>query len=162
MSSIWPLNPNSKKRPQITVEQLYARNQKHIASHKPFPHYSEIAKSGDAASPILLLTCSDIRCAPERFFHLKLGEVVIIRCIGGRIDTQISGIIAADWMFNFREFVIVHHTDCGASHYTTEGLRALVERRAPGHGKIPDLSFGDSKEYVALPIQTYKRSCIIS
>lgn len=51
-----------------------------------------------------------------------------------------------NWLFEFREFVVVHHTDCGALHWTTEGLRGFIRERAPGDEGIDKLDFGDIAE----------------
>ncbi|KAH8806020.1 carbonic anhydrase [Xylogone sp. PMI_703] len=141
MSKIFPLNPTSAKRKPVTVADLYERNKKNLQSHRPMRNYSEIATTEMAGPPILLLTCSDLRCIPEQFFHLNQGEVVMIRSIGGRVETQLSGILAADWMFKFREFVMVHHTDCGATHYTTDGLRKMMRERAPEDKRVEQMEF---------------------
>lgn len=87
-----------------------------------------------------------MRCVPEHFFRLERGDVVAIRSIGGRVEKSLEGILAANWLFEFREFVVVHHTDCGALHWTTEGLRGFIRERAPGDEGIDKLDFGDIAE----------------
>jgi carbonic anhydrase len=130
MSSLRPLNPNSATRSNLTVADLFARNKQVTISHKPIPTFEEERKASHSAPPVLILTCADLRCVPEYFFHMKKGEAVILRAIGGRVEPNLSAIVLVDSLFEFKEFVVVHHTDCGVSHI--EGLKEMVRSRAPG------------------------------
>jgi carbonic anhydrase len=128
MTSTRPLNPNSASRSNLTVADLVARNDEVMCAHRPAFTLEESLKEGYASPPILILTCADLRCVPEHFFNMKRGEAVIIRAIGGRVLPNLSAILLVDSIFEFKEFVVVHHTDCGITHI--DGLRELLRSRA--------------------------------
>jgi hypothetical protein len=67
-----------------------------------------------------------------------------MRGIGGRIEPQLTGILGVDWVFEFKEFVVVHHTDCGILHFA--GLRESIQQRAPGDKRVDGLNLSAATE----------------
>ncbi|KAF7556537.1 hypothetical protein G7Z17_g1332 [Cylindrodendrum hubeiense] len=104
------------------IETLLARNK--TISHTPLPYISEIQASGAPPARTLIVTCVDPRCVPEKFFNLNAGEVGVHRNAGGNIRHALRDINILDTMFKLEEIAIIHHTDCGTTHFTDEQVRA--------------------------------------
>jgi carbonic anhydrase len=70
----------------------------------------------------------------------------VLRNVGGRFSTVAEQIAALDTLFHISQIVLVHHTDCGASHVTTQQVRDSVREKRP--------EFTDFKELEArLPMK---------
>jgi carbonic anhydrase len=117
---------------------------------------------------VLMISCLDPRCVPEKFFDLKTGgqlyssapqsvpnsadmdlptEAGVIRNAGGQVKPVLRDILIADFLLGIREIVLVHHTDCGTTKYRDEQIRASLKERLPDHAKeIDGMDFGGVKE----------------
>ncbi|KAM6519202.1 hypothetical protein FALCPG4_012849 [Fusarium falciforme] len=98
---------------------------------------------GPNSGSIYIISCSDSRVDPTRFFGLKLGEAHVIRNAGGRAAEaqrilEVMGSIAPIDLV-----VVVHHTaDCT----TDEEVRSKLSNRAPDYASaIKDKWFGTFK-----------------
>jgi carbonic anhydrase len=94
------------------------------------------------AKPVLVLTCIDARVDPGPILGLGVGDAHVIRNAGGRTtDDAIRSATISSWLLGTREFVVLHHTDCGMTKFTDEDL----------HGKIHDATGVDvsDQEYLA-------------
>lgn len=86
----------------------------------------------------IVLTCLDARVDPAHLFDLQLGDALVIRNAGGRInpgvlaDLAVLGLLAAALPGGKAmppELVILHHTDCGMSRFADPAARqALADR----------------------------------
>ena len=74
----------------------------------------------------VVLTCLDARVDPAHLFDLRLGDALVIRNAGGRVnpgvvtDLAVLGLLAAALpgdKATTQELVILHHTDCGMSRF---------------------------------------------
>jgi carbonic anhydrase len=100
------------------------------------------------AKPVLVLTCIDARLDPARMLGLDIGDAHVVRNAGGRAtDDAIRSATISSWLLGTREFVVIHHTNCGMTLFTDDVL----------HGRIRDetgidvsdqeyLSFTDPEE----------------
>jgi carbonic anhydrase len=156
MSSIQEL-PNSKKggHPETNPYQAYdfqAANEHYAKhSHKPDPIVG-------ARSRVGIITCTDARCIPERFFELTENEAFVIRNGGGRTATEdvIRTLLLIQVLSEVKELKIVHHTDCGALAYSEEWVRDLVaanDPSAPG-GPFKKEAFAWSEAIAYQPFTT--------
>ena len=68
----------------------------------------------------------------------------IVRNIGGRTARAITDIVGLDAVFGIKQVMVLHHTDCGMTHGTEEGMREVTKGRVPEryHGEIDDWKFG--------------------
>jgi len=83
------------------------------------------------ARPLVVLTCIDARLDPARFLGLDIGDAHVIRNAGGRAtDDAIRSLIISSWLLGTREFLVVHHTDCGMMAFTDEALRDKLRQEA--------------------------------
>ncbi|RFU78297.1 carbonic anhydrase [Trichoderma arundinaceum] len=120
------------------VDEILERN-------KPYKYFSESV--GQRMPSVLIITCLDPRCKPEEFLCLMPGESAIFRVGGGRVAPLITQITTLDcFLGSFKEIMVIHHTDCGATHMTEEKVHNHVL-------KEEGVSVEDAKKLV-LPVIT--------
>ncbi|KAJ7139598.1 carbonic anhydrase [Mycena epipterygia] len=111
----------------MTSQQFIEANTKYAAS---------FSKPKNAPRNILVVTCMDPRVHPYDQLGLKIGEGGIIRNAGGSAQDAMNSIVVAQHGFGNSEIAIIHHTDCGMTKFTTEGLRETVKRANPGRADV--------------------------
>ena len=112
-----------------TVTDLLSRNKASLASYNPRPLISEFAAFDYSLPTSILVTCCDYRVQPEEFFGLVPGEVSVFRNAGGRVWSSLNDIVMLDTFLGpgkLKQLLIVHHTDCGATHFKDEDLKAKL------------------------------------
>ena len=78
--------------------------------------------------PVAVVTCIDARLHPERFLGLDIGDAHIIRNAGGRAsDDALRSLIVSSQLLGTREFMVIHHTDCGMLTFTNEDIWGKLE-----------------------------------
>ncbi len=86
----------------------------------------------------IVLTCLDARVDPAHLFDLQLGDALVIRNAGGRInpsvltDLAVLGLLAAALSGGkamSQELVILHHTDCGMSRFADPSAQEALAQR---------------------------------
>ena len=87
-----------------------------------------------------MVTCADPRICPEEFLGLQPGEAVVFRTAGGHVHPVLQDILTLDSFLGngqLNQLIIVHHTDCGASHFTNNGIKTeIISRYAPSCGNV--------------------------
>lgn len=74
-----------------------------------------------------VLTCMDARLDPAKFAGLTEGDAHVIRNAGGRAtDDAIRSLVISYKLLGTREFFVIHHTECGMEHFTSEVMRGLL------------------------------------
>jgi carbonic anhydrase len=74
-----------------------------------------------------ILTCMDARLDPARFAGLSEGDAHVIRNAGGRAsDDAIRSLIISYKLLGTREWLVIHHTDCGMETFSDEIMRRLL------------------------------------
>ncbi|KAF2096709.1 carbonic anhydrase [Rhizodiscina lignyota] len=80
----------------------------------------------------VIITCSDHRTVPEKFLKLEQDDAVLIsRNPGGHVAPNITGLLAFDSFVTIANLLIVHHTDCGTTHFSEDVIRAELKKRVP-------------------------------
>jgi len=140
------------------LDDLLAANERYAASFT----------KGDLAVPparkVAVLTCMDARLDPERFLGLEEGDAHVIRNAGGRAsDDAIRSLVISYKLLGTREFLVIHHVDCGMMTFTNEQLREMLRRdlNADASG-IDFLPFTDLDESVREDVQTIRSSPLIA
>ena len=86
----------------------------------------------------IVLTCLDARVDPAHLFDLDLGDALVIRNAGGRLnsgvltDLAVLGLLAAGLPGDKTmtpELVILHHTDCGMSRFADSSAQEALAQR---------------------------------
>jgi carbonic anhydrase len=105
------------------------------AGEKPMP----------PARSVAILTCMDARIHPAAALGLEIGDAHVIRNAGGRAsDDAIRSLIISSRLLGTKEFVVIHHTDCGMVTFSNEDLRGkLREETGEDASHIDFLPFSD-------------------
>ncbi len=87
---------------------------------------------------MIILTCVDSRVDPTHLFGLELGDALVIRNTGGRVnrgvlgDLGVLGVVALDAPgrgSGQQELIIIQHTDCGMSRLADPTIQQQVAER---------------------------------
>jgi carbonic anhydrase len=79
------------------------------------------------AKRLAILTCMDARLDPAKFAGLAEGDAHVIRNAGGRAsDDAIRSLVISYKLLGTREFVVIHHTECGMQLFTNEVMSGLL------------------------------------
>ena len=115
------------------------------------------------ARSVAVVACMDARLHPERFLGLKVGDAHVIRNAGGRAsDDAIRSLIISSRLLGTREFVVIHHTDCGMLTFSNDDLQGkLIADTGVDASHIDFLPFEDLQQSVRDDIQAIKASPFI-
>ena len=129
--------------------------------------YAADFTKGDLPMPpgrqVSVLVCMDARLHPEKFLGLDEGDAHVIRNAGGRAsDDALRSLIISYKLLGTREFVVIHHTECGMLTFTNDQLRGMLrdDLNADASG-IDFLPFSDLDESVRQDVQTIRSSPLI-
>ncbi len=126
--------------------------------------YASGFKKGNLNMPparkVAVLACMDARLDPARFLGLEEGDAHVIRNAGGRAsDDAIRSLIISSQLLGTREYVVIHHTDCGMLTFTNDQLRQkLKQETGADASKIDFLPFKDLEQSVREDVQRIKAS----
>jgi carbonic anhydrase len=140
------------------LDDLLAANERYAAS---------FAK-GDLPVPparrVAVLTCMDARLDPERFLGLSEGDAHVIRNAGGRAsDDAIRSLVISYKLLGTREFLVIHHEECGMLTFTNEQLREQLRRDLNADASGVDfLPFSDLDESVREDVETIRSSPLVA
>ncbi len=139
------------------LPELLAANERYAASfdkgHLPAPPARRVA----------ILTCMDARMDPAKMLGLQEGDAHVIRNAGGRAsDDAIRSLVISHKLLGTREFLVIHHTDCGMQAFTNEQLRDQLRRDLNADASDIDfLPFSDLERSVRDDVQTIRASPLI-
>ncbi len=130
--------------------------------------FAEGFEKGDLPMPparqVAVLTCMDARLHPEGFLGLDIGDAHVIRNAGGRAsDDAIRSLIISSKLLGTREFVVIHHTDCGMLTFTSQELqKRLTEETGADASGIEFLTFADLEESVVEDVRAIRESPFVA
>jgi carbonic anhydrase len=115
------------------------------------------------ARHVAVLTCMDARLDPARFLGLEIGDAHVIRNAGGRAsDDAIRSLVISSELLGTREYVVIHHTDCGMLTFSNDDLRRkLSQERGVDAAGIDFLPFSDLEASVRDDIRRLTESPLI-
>lgn len=110
-----------------------------------------------------VLACMDARLQPSKFLGLEEGDAHVIRNAGGRAsDDALRSLIISYKLLGTREFLVVHHTDCGMLTFSNDQLRDLLKKDTGADASgIDFLPFGDLEQSVRDDVETIRSSPFI-
>ena len=76
----------------------------------------------------------DPRCVAEQVLGLKPMEAFSLTNVSGRIRPALSDIAYLDSNFHIEQLFIMHHSNCGSTHNTTDQLRQSLKSGCPDLG----------------------------
>ena len=102
------------------------------------------------ARNIAVLTCIDARIDPAKALGLEIGDAHVIRNAGGRAtDDAVRSLLISSWLLGTREFLVIHHTDCGMAKFTDEAVAEIIaERCGEDVSELDFLTFSDLDQSV--------------
>ncbi len=75
-----------------------------------------------------VLVCMDARIDPAKALGLAEGDAHVIRNAGGLATSDaIRSLIISHKLLGTREFVVIHHTDCGMLTFTNDQIRGQLK-----------------------------------
>lgn len=129
--------------------------------------YASQFTESDLPSPpgrrVAILTCMDSRLLPDRFLGLEEGDAHVIRNSGGRAsDDALRSLIISSKVLGTREFLVIHHTDCGMLTFDNDQLREQLRRDTGADASgIDFLTFSDLEQSVRDDVKTIRDSPLI-
>ncbi len=138
------------------LQEVLAANQKYAAN---FGDRAKLAKP--AVRHFAVLTCMDARLDPAKFAGLAEGDAHVIRNAGGRAsDDAIRSLVISYKLLGTREWLVIHHTNCGMEFFTNDLMRgllahnletaALTEKGFQDVGKSPGSRAGEFIEWLTI------------
>src|SRR3972149_8692531 len=129
--------------------------------------YAAVFTKGDLpmapARKVAVLTCMDARLHPERFLGLEEGDARVIRNAGGRAsEDALRSLVISYKLLGTREFLVIHHEDCGMQTFTNDQLRGRLHDDLGADASTTDfLPFADLDESVRQDVRTIRQSPLI-
>lgn len=81
------------------------------------------------ARKIAILTCMDARFDPAKAAGLREGDAHVIRNAGGRAsEDAIRSLVISYKLLGTREWLVIHHTECGLLSITDGEMRDLLAK----------------------------------
>jgi len=140
-----------------TTEALLDNNRRYAAT------FDQGGKPMPPARNVAILTCMDARLHPERFLGLEIGDAHVIRNAGGRAsDDALRSLIISAQLLGTREYLVIHHSDCGMLTFSNDDLRnKLAEETGADASDIDFLPFSDLEESVRNDVRRIRQSPFI-
>ncbi|KAL7940492.1 carbonic anhydrase [Trichoderma barbatum] len=105
-------------------ETLLERNKKYAKTHDPASTIAEQKALG-------------------RVFETTLvNQILISRNPAGRVTPALQEVMLFDVLLGLKSVIVIHHTDCGASHFKDADIREIHKSRLPDHSEIDNMVFG--------------------
>jgi carbonic anhydrase len=126
--------------------------------------YASTFTEGYLPSPpsrrLAVLTCMDARLDPAQALGLDEGDAHVVRNAGGRAsDDAIRSLVISSHLLGTREFLVIHHTDCGMRNVTNAEIRDRLRREIGiDAGEIDFLPIGDEAEAVRQDVAAIRAS----
>ncbi|KAL7910301.1 hypothetical protein GGI35DRAFT_492947 [Trichoderma velutinum] len=106
-------------------EEILERNSKYAVNHPGSYHFK--AENFISTTRTIIVTCLDQRVHAEEFCGISTGDLPVVRCAGGRARLAISDIAILNTLIGINEILLIHHTDCGLTHKSTDYMRERIE-----------------------------------
>jgi carbonic anhydrase len=143
--------------PSSILAEIQAANERYAAGFT----------KGDLPMPpgrkFAVLACMDARLDPARVLGLEEGDAHVIRNAGGRASPDaLRSLIISYKLLGTREFLVIHHTDCGMLTFSNEQIREMLAAD-PGAdaSSIDFLPFSDLEASVREDVATVRSSPLI-
>jgi carbonic anhydrase len=162
---------------QVGRPALVAEIEKRLGSLKsdevyfpvPYPFLGgsgtpETFDKGDLPMPpgrkVAVVACMDARLDPAKALGLSEGDAHVIRNAGGRAsDDALRSLIISSRLLGTKEFVVIHHTDCGMLTFTNDDLRRkLRDETGTDPGDVDYLPFSDLEDSVRTDVKRIEES----
>ena len=126
--------------------------------------YAAAFTKGDLPSPprcrLAILTCMDSRIMPSKMLGLVEGDAHVIRNAGGRATGDaMRSLILSYKVLGTREFLVVHHTDCGMERINNDDFRQeLQESSGAATAHLDFMPIADQLQAIRDDVTTIRNS----
>ncbi|MDQ3547327.1 MAG: carbonic anhydrase [Chloroflexota bacterium] len=112
---------------------------------------------------LAILTCMDSRIDPDRILGLQEGDAHVIRNAGGRAsDDAIRSLVISYRLLGTREFLVVHHTDCGMQRISNDRMHQdLLTDLGADVSDVDFLPISDPDETVRSDVDAIRTSSMV-
>ncbi|KAH8897955.1 carbonic anhydrase [Thozetella sp. PMI_491] len=118
--------------------QVYSE-EKHCAK-------ATIGKEGFELPSVFIFSCIDFRASAEELLDMHSEDAFVVRNLGGRVKNSLNALLFVEEFTKgqaLKDVIIIHHTDCGCTHNSEEGLRDGLKAKNPEQAlEIDQLEFG--------------------
>jgi carbonic anhydrase len=113
--------------------------------------------------PLAILTCIDARLQPAKFLGLEIGDAHVARNAGGRAtDDALRSLIISSQLLGTRQFMVIHHTDCGMLTFSNEDIWAKLESETGQNASSIDfLPFSDVETSLKEDVTTIRSNAFL-
>lgn len=106
------------------IDDAVKANEEYARTFHPAP-------ASHHANKMAVLTCMDARMDIYRILGLQPGEAYIVRNAGGIADeSALRSLLIAAHLLGVKEFMLIHHTDCGMQKFKEEELFARLRQES--------------------------------
>ncbi|EPE31225.1 beta-carbonic anhydrase, cab [Glarea lozoyensis ATCC 20868] len=128
--------------------EMLARNSKFASSYQSPPALLQMVSTMRATGAgVVVLSCSDPRLNPYQILGIDATlKATMVRNAGGRAFDAIRTLSVLQTIGAPRTIAIMHHTDCGMTHFHDDAIKkALIELSPGGKTNIEKMQFGEIK-----------------
>lgn len=125
------------------IDTLLSHNRDYAAGHQALPTIPEMRSLG-VTPQTFLVTCVDPRCVPETFLnYTPMDGIITVRNAGGNLEAALPELLALDTMAQFKNIMVIKHTDCGTLVFKDDEVKASLAEKVPSaKGEIEKMVFG--------------------
>ena len=111
--------------------------------------YAQNTLSSRPAREMAVVMCMDARLRAYSILGIKEGDAHVIRNAGGIVtDDVVRSLVVSQRLLGTRHIVLVHHTDCGMTTFTDDGMKAEIQAETGLKPSFALESFTDPDESV--------------
>lgn len=140
-----------------TTDELLGANGSYAEHHggSPLP--------ASPARRVAVVACMDARLDVYRLLGLSLGEAHVIRNAGGVVtDDVVRSLLISQRLLGTEEVMLIHHTGCGMTSFTDDGLKEAIERETGLRPAFALEAFADADQDVRQSIARVEASPFLS
>ncbi|KAK5464768.1 hypothetical protein LTS15_001331 [Exophiala xenobiotica] len=129
-----------------SLAEMLARNSKFAQTYQAPPDLKQMSGVMRASGAgVVVLSCSDPRLNPYQILGIDSTlKATMVRNAGGRAFDAIRTLAVLQTIGNPGTIVVMHHTDCGLTHYHDKDIQnALLEISPDAKDLIQSLKFGE-------------------
>ncbi|KAK0274657.1 hypothetical protein LTR91_005702 [Friedmanniomyces endolithicus] len=131
-----------------SVVEMLARNTKFAQAYKAPPGLMQMASTMKASGAgVVVVSCSDPRLNPYQILGIdQTLKATMVRNAGGRVFDALRTLAVLQTIGSPGTIVVMHHTDCGVTHYHDSKIREALSELAPkDKAAIEATKFGEIK-----------------
>ncbi|KAK0860464.1 hypothetical protein LTR02_009857 [Friedmanniomyces endolithicus] len=131
-----------------SVVEMLARNAKFAQAYKAPPGLMQMASTMKASGAgVVVVSCSDPRLNPYQILGIdQTLKATMVRNAGGRVFDALRTLAVLQTIGSPGTIVVMHHTDCGVTHFHDSKIRGALSELAPtDKTAIEATNFGEIK-----------------